>query len=41
LSTVKECDTIFLIDEGKVEAQGNFEELTKTNKRFSSMAAHN
>ncbi len=41
LSTVKECGTIFLINEGKVEAQGNFEELTKTNKRFSSMAAHN
>ncbi len=41
LSTVKECETIFLINEGKVEAQGNFEELTKTNKRFSSMAAHN
>ena len=41
LSTVKECDTIFLIDEGKVEAQGNFEDLTKTNKHFSSMAAHN
>ena len=39
LSTVRECDTIFLLDKGELKGQGSFEELVKTNRRFRAMAA--
>lgn len=39
LSTVKECDTIFLLEKGELKAQGGFEHLVQTNERFRAMAA--
>ena len=39
LSTVRECDQIYLIDDGKIIAQGNFLELVKNNDTFSSMVS--
>ena len=37
LSTVRECDTIFLMDKGSLIAQGSFSELKKTNPHFRAM----
>ena len=39
LSTVKACDTIFLLEKGELKAQGTFDELTQANDRFRAMAA--
>ena len=39
LSTVKACDTIFLLEKGELKGQGTFEELTRANQRFQAMAA--
>ena len=39
LSTVQECDQIYLVDNGKIIAQGNFLELVKKNDMFSSMVS--
>jgi ABC-type multidrug transport system fused ATPase/permease subunit len=39
LSTVKECDAIFLLEKGELKAQGRFGELTQANERFRAMAA--
>lgn len=38
LSTVKKCDNIYFLDNGKVLAQGNFTKLLNTNKQFRLMA---
>jgi ABC-type multidrug transport system fused ATPase/permease subunit len=38
LSTVKTCDTIFLMERGELKAQGTFDELIQTNKLFQAMA---
>ncbi|MGF1740811.1 ATP-binding cassette domain-containing protein [Vibrio profundum] len=38
LSTVKECDTIFLLEKGELKGQGSFEQLVQTNDRFRAMA---
>ena len=38
LSTVKACDTIFLLEKGELKAQGTFDELAQTNGRFRAMA---
>ena len=35
LSTVKKCDKIFILENGKVKNSGTFEELLKINKNFS------
>lgn len=40
LKTVQKCDTIFMIDQGQVIAQGGYEELLQTNERFQRMASH-
>lgn len=37
LSTVKECDTIFLLDKGYVKAQGTFLELVEQDVSFRAM----
>jgi len=37
LSTVKSADVIYLIDKGKIEAFGNFEELKDKSPRFRKM----
>ena len=34
LSTVKRCDEIFVLDKGKLKAQGNFEELINIDSQF-------
>lgn len=39
LSTVKECDTIFLLEKGELKGKGCFEQLVQTNERFRAMAA--
>ena len=36
LSTVKECDIIFLMDNGSIKAQGSYQELIKSNEQFRS-----
>ena len=38
LTTVKECDTIFLLENGEIKAKGTFEELKKTNKLFQNFS---
>ena len=35
LTTVKDCDVIFLLDKGKLKNQGTFQELIKSSKLFS------
>ena len=37
LSTVRECDMIFLLEKGELKAQGAFEELTRANEQFRAM----
>ncbi len=37
LSTVKHCNTIFLLQKGQVAAQGSFSELEKENPQFQEM----
>ncbi len=39
LSTVKECDTIFLLDKGELKAKGSFQELIKDNDYFRAVAS--
>ena len=36
LSTVKKCDTIFLLEKGQLKEQGTFEELIKKSDQFRS-----
>ena len=38
LSTVRQCDQIYLLERGEVKAQGTFEELTASNLVFRKMA---
>ena len=38
LSTVKACDTIFLLEKGELKAHGTFDELNKSNAHFNAMA---
>ncbi|WP_405420052.1 ABC transporter ATP-binding protein [Marinobacter flavimaris] len=40
LSTVRSCDTIYMLSHGKVVGQGPFDELIRNNAEFSAMAAH-
>ena len=37
LSTVRDCDTIFLLERGQVAAQGTYDELVSTNSQFRRM----
>jgi subfamily B ATP-binding cassette protein MsbA len=37
LSTIKKCDRIILIKNGRIEEQGNYEELCSKNGEFSNM----
>jgi len=41
LSTVKDCDMIFLLDNGKLKAQGRFDELKVKNEMFKEMTGKN
>ena len=38
LTTVKECDHIYLLDRGKLVGEGTYEELRATHARFRAMA---
>ena len=38
LSTVRECDMIFLLENGKLKASGTYNELVAGNARFREMA---
>ena len=38
LNTVKNCDKIFLLENGELKNQGTFEELIKFNDNFSLTA---
>lgn len=40
LSTVEQCDKIYLLDAGRVVAHGTYDELAKANKWFRELAAH-
>ncbi len=37
LTTVKECDNIFLLDKGELKGQGTYKELIKNNEIFQKM----
>ncbi len=39
LTTLKECDIIFLLKNGKLEAQGTYDELIKSNDQFRANAS--
>ena len=39
LSTVRQCDQIYLLEQGEVKAQGTFKELTQASEQFRAMAA--
>tara|TARA_Y100000996_G_scaffold396496_1_gene362639 strand:+ start:5765 stop:7573 length:1809 start_codon:yes stop_codon:yes gene_type:complete len=38
LSTVKNCDQIYVLKEGKIEDSGTYDELMSTNKTFQAMS---
>lgn len=40
LTTVKNCDTIFLLDNGELKDKGTFEELMKVNDQFRKNATY-
>ncbi len=39
LSTVRDCDTIFLLDHGQLEAEGDYDSLLARNEKFRRMVA--
>ena len=39
LSTVKECDTIFQLENGELKGQGSFEKLIEVNEKFRESVA--
>jgi ABC-type multidrug transport system fused ATPase/permease subunit len=41
LSTVRQCDLIYLLERGEVKASGAFDELSENNTQFKLMANHN
>jgi ABC-type multidrug transport system fused ATPase/permease subunit len=41
LTTVKDCDVIYLIDKGKITAQGTYDELMNSSASFRAMAKVN
>jgi ABC-type multidrug transport system fused ATPase/permease subunit len=38
LSTIQRCDRIFVMDRGKIKAEGNYHELLSTEKVFQELA---
>jgi len=40
LSTLRQCDQIYLLERGEVKASGTYEELTANNQQFAAMASH-
>jgi ATP-binding cassette, subfamily B, bacterial PglK len=39
LSTVRDCDVIFMLERGRVVARGRYDELLETSQQFRAMAA--
>ena len=39
LTTIKNCDKIFLLDSGKLISQGSYEELIKSSDLFNKFAS--
>jgi ABC-type multidrug transport system fused ATPase/permease subunit len=39
LSTVRDCDMIFMLERGRVVAQGSYDELLESSQKFRAMAA--
>ena len=39
LSTVRNCDRIYILEEGRVSGQGSYEELLESNSHFRKMAS--
>jgi len=40
LSTVRQCDQIYLLERGAIKAKGTFNELMESNAQFKLMANH-
>jgi len=40
LKTVKNCSTIFMMEEGQIVAQGTYSQLIESNSKFREMAEH-
>ena len=38
LSTVRQCDQIYLLEQGEVKASGTYQQLTDTNQQFGAMS---
>jgi len=38
LTTVRKCDVVYVIDEGRIIAQGTYDELMESNAKFQEMA---
>ena len=38
LSTVRACDTIFMLEHGRVVAEGSYDDLIETNRQFRALA---
>ena len=38
LSTVRACDTIFMLEQGRLIAEGTYDDLIDTNRKFRAMA---
>ncbi|HEY3432223.1 MAG TPA: ABC transporter ATP-binding protein [Rhodocyclaceae bacterium] len=41
LSTVRDCEVLYLLEEGKIVAQGSYDELVRQNKWFSKISELN
>ena len=40
LKTVRKCDVIFMMEQGKIVDQGTYQHLLETNPKFKEMAEH-
>ena len=40
LNSVRECDCIYLLEQGRISASGRYESLVEDNVVFRSMAGH-
>ena len=39
MTTIKKCDKVFLLEEGRVRESGNFDDLLNAGGAFSKLAA--